>query len=72
MFRANFCPKHVELILEINKTVIVASRWFLYYLTLLLLIYNGNNPGTSYAQVGQGKLKKRDYVLPKLYLPTSL
>jgi len=27
------CPKHVELILEINKTVIVASRWFLYYLT---------------------------------------
>ena len=26
------CPKHVELILEINKTVIVASRWFLYYL----------------------------------------
>ena len=27
-----FCPKHVELILEINKTVIVASRWFLYYL----------------------------------------
>ena len=23
-----FAPKHVELILEINKTVIVASRWF--------------------------------------------
>jgi len=23
----------VELILEINKTVIVASRWFLYYFT---------------------------------------
>ena len=29
------CPKHVELILEINKTVIVASRWFLYYLTYI-------------------------------------
>jgi len=28
MFRANVCPKHVELIFEINKTVIVASRWF--------------------------------------------
>ena len=27
------CPKHVKLILEINKTVIVASSWFLYYLT---------------------------------------
>jgi hypothetical protein len=23
----NVCPKHVELILEINKTVIVASSW---------------------------------------------
>jgi len=29
-----FCPKHVELILEINKTLIVASRWFLYYLKI--------------------------------------
>ena len=29
------CPKNVELILEINKTVIVASRWFLYYLTYI-------------------------------------
>jgi hypothetical protein len=28
MFRAKVCPKHVELILEINKTIIVASRWF--------------------------------------------
>ena len=27
---AKVCPKHVELILEINKTVIVASRWFPY------------------------------------------
>jgi hypothetical protein len=27
MFRARFCPKHVELILKINKTVIVASSW---------------------------------------------
>jgi hypothetical protein len=24
---AKVCPKHVELILEINKTVIVASSW---------------------------------------------
>ena len=29
------CPKHVELTLEINKTVTVASRWFLYYLTYI-------------------------------------
>ena len=29
---AKVCPKHVEWILEINKTAIVASRWFLYYL----------------------------------------
>jgi len=36
MFRAKVCPKHVELILEINKTVIVASHWFLYYLTYIL------------------------------------
>jgi len=28
MFRANFCPKNFELILEINKIFIVASRWF--------------------------------------------
>ena len=32
---AKVCPKHVELILEINKTVIVASRWFLFYLTYI-------------------------------------
>ena len=32
---AKVCPKHVELILEINKTVIVASRYFLYYLTYI-------------------------------------
>ena len=31
---AKVCPKHVELILEINKTVIVASRWFLYIIYL--------------------------------------
>jgi hypothetical protein len=24
---AEVCPKHVELILEINKTVVVASSW---------------------------------------------
>ena len=29
------CPKHIELILEINKTVIVASCWFLYYLNYI-------------------------------------
>jgi hypothetical protein len=28
------CPKHVELILKINKTVIVASSWFSYLLYL--------------------------------------
>jgi hypothetical protein len=28
------CPKHVELILEINKTVIAASSWFPYLLYL--------------------------------------
>jgi len=33
--RAKVCPKHVELILEINKTVIVASSWFLYYPTCI-------------------------------------
>ena len=33
---AKVCPKHIELNLEINKTVIVASRWFLYYLTYLV------------------------------------
>jgi len=27
MFRANNCPKHVELIETVNKTVIVASSW---------------------------------------------
>ena len=32
---AKVCPKHVELILEINKTVIVASHWFPYYLTYI-------------------------------------
>jgi hypothetical protein len=30
------CPKHVELILEISKSVIVASRWF----SVLLYIYS--------------------------------
>ena len=32
---AKVCPKHFELILEINKSVIVASRWFLYCLTYI-------------------------------------
>ena len=35
-------PKHVELILEINKTVIVASRWFLYYLTSKISVATEN------------------------------
>jgi hypothetical protein len=26
-FTFTFCPKHVELVLEINKTVIVAYSW---------------------------------------------
>ena len=33
-----FAPKRVELILEINKTVIVASRWFLYYILYIYII----------------------------------
>jgi hypothetical protein len=40
---AKACPKHVELILKINKTVIVASRWcFIFTLpsfTSLLLLW---------------------------------
>ena len=32
---AKVCPRHVELILEINKIFIVASRWFIYYLTYI-------------------------------------
>jgi hypothetical protein len=37
---SKICPKHVELILEINKTVIVASSWcsillYLYYVCFL-------------------------------------
>ena len=35
-------PEHVELILEINKTVIVAFLWFLYYLTYMdITLYEG-------------------------------
>jgi hypothetical protein len=43
LFRPNVCPKHVELILEINKTVIVASSWcsiLLYRLNSSLQIAN--------------------------------
>jgi hypothetical protein len=38
---ASFCPKHVELILEINKTVIVESSWcsILLYLQPYTLLY---------------------------------
>ena len=36
---AKVCPKHVELILEINKTVTVACRWFLYYLTYMRQLF---------------------------------
>ena len=42
IFRAKVCPKYVELILEINKTVIVASRWFLYYLNYKLRLNTTN------------------------------
>ena len=43
------CPKHVEVILEINKTLIVASRWFLYYLTYIDdALSNTNQVNTVY------------------------
>ena len=44
------CPKYVELILEINKTVIVASRWFLYYFTYIDVAY------TKYKSLGKYQL----------------
>jgi hypothetical protein len=37
----NVCPKHVELILEINKTVIVASSWCSIF-TLHTLMMHGH------------------------------
>jgi hypothetical protein len=42
---ANVCPKHVELILEINKTVIVASSWcpILLYLHWWCTVKNKSN-----------------------------
>ena len=39
MFRAIFCPKHVELFLEINKTVIVVSSWFLYIILPTMMMH---------------------------------
>jgi len=43
----------VELILEINKTVIVASRWFLFYLTYI---------DNARSHTNQGHLKCRRYL----------
>jgi len=37
---AKDCPKHVELILEINKLFIFASSWF-FYITLPILMMHG-------------------------------
>ena len=44
------CPKHVELILEINKTVIVESRWFPYYLTYIDDARSNTNQIHEYVQ----------------------
>jgi hypothetical protein len=33
------CPKHVELILEINKSVIVASSWSFYIILPTLMMH---------------------------------
>jgi len=35
MFRANVCPKHVELILEIKKLLLLHLAGFLYYFTYM-------------------------------------
>ena len=43
---AKVCPKHVELILEINKTVIVASRWFPHYLVVLTFWFYAEDGNT--------------------------
>jgi hypothetical protein len=34
------CPKHVELILEINKTVIVASSWSSIFTLPILIVFS--------------------------------
>jgi hypothetical protein len=58
------CPKHVELILEINKTVIVASRWFSILLYLQTLdVYR---PATGIGRVAENTNK-----LPKCFINTA-
>jgi hypothetical protein len=47
---ANVCPKHVELIFEINKTVIVASSWCSIF-TLPKLMMNGQTQINFTSQV---------------------
>jgi len=39
MFRAKSCLKHIELILEINKIVVVASSWFSYIILPTLMMH---------------------------------
>jgi len=39
---------------------------------LLVLIYTENKPDTSYVQVWEGKLKRTQFSITKMYLPTSL
>ena len=59
------CPKHVELILEINKTVIVASRWFLYYLTYIDDVRSNKNQVNYFCSK---KLVYRSAVIALLFL----
>jgi hypothetical protein len=43
MFRTNICPKHVELILKINKHLFIASSWSWFYYTAYFLHINDHN-----------------------------
>jgi hypothetical protein len=60
----NVCPKHVELILEINKTVFVASSWcsiWLYLHWWCTVKHKSNLPLNI--SLPRGKIHKKDYVL---------
>ena len=46
--RGTTCTVWRELILEINKTVIVASRWFLYYLTYIIVVWKQEDTNTRW------------------------